>query len=121
MTTWWNGVETYYNWPRLPLPFRCPKTSLEIEEIAVKCSDCGRPTACVRGEVKEYGNCAEFRCAGLCDDCKLVTYARGRVYQDGHILWEGPHGWFELEAKRSFWGRAADFVHNLLARGRDKE
>jgi len=114
---WWDGINTYFSWsPGGFLPYKSPKVPIEIESLTIQCNGCDGPTEGLRGDVVEYRSCVEFRCGGICHACRSITYARMRIYEDGHVLWEGRPGWYELRMERPPWAAFKKFLRCLTRR-----
>jgi hypothetical protein len=65
-------IRRYIAWPPLALPVQHSE-GYSLCEFTGKCNGCGKPCVEIRGEVIEWPNALQLRCAGLCKACAMVT------------------------------------------------
>lgn len=73
-------------------PVQLPAThdtdpSIRVTELVVHCKRCGADTRDLRGIVTSLAKCLEIEAGGVCQGCRLVTFARIRWYGDHMLHW----------------------------------
>jgi len=104
--------EQYINASPIQFPYES-KTGLIIDEFIGHCKKCHNTVESIKGIVNEYPNCIEFRCAGVCHPCKLITSFHFRYYNDGRILHNKDAGWTEVSPKSNWYNKFVNKIKTI--------
>ena len=92
----------------LVMPLKHPDNEgiMTLECLRIHCKRCGKQTESLRGSVIYHSPCMEIEAAGVCKDCKLITWTRTRLYPDHLLSWQDS-GIKEFPTKTPLWERIA--------------
>ena len=93
---------------QLPVRF---DTGFLFTEMTGHCAECkqGLPNECMHGNVlRPTRHVAEVVAVGYCDDCKLLTPFRYRMYDDERFTTLRNDGWYEGRMRKSRADRVKD-------------
>lgn len=88
-------------------------SGLIIEKCLGVCKKCHKSVEPLKGIVIEHHACTEFRCAGACHPCKLITSFQFRYYNDGRLLTNSDKGWKEI-IQKSQWSSMVSKICKFL-------
>jgi hypothetical protein len=105
-------ITRYIAWPPLSLPVH-HSDGYTLCEFKGMCKGCGEPCKDLRGEVIEWPNCLQLRCAGRCEQCSLVTVFEIRWAKDS-MVHHSSEGWVIYPFNISIWRRMWNWIKQQM-------
>jgi hypothetical protein len=114
-----NAADFFLSTPEITLPHTVPGSDglIVIEHLHVGCNGCNARLDLLHGLITDHNTCAEFKVAGVCHSCRVVTGSLSRVYGDGRVLQQTTQGWSEQKVIPVRWMRFCAFISRLFTLG----
>lgn len=85
-----------------------------IEQITGFCVKCNNPVEKIKGHIIEHQTCTEFKMAGACHHCKMLTSFQMRYYSDGRVMAYIKDEWQDISPQPKWYNRFKKKIQRLL-------